>query len=272
MGARRLERMKRFVSLVFLALACSLACAAQPLLDVEKAICVSVNSSRQQAQVGPVVLDPVLSDVARKHSEEMLQGGYFGHNSPNDTCRTLRDRLRRQYRFCLSSAENLYKCEGYDRNELADSAMSAWLESPVHHKNLVNRRFNRLGIGVAQRGDMCIFTQVFSYEPVIVQSLEVVVDPSGYLIHLTALVAEGSRQGGLFVEGKRLMSWEAGPDGTFQADVRMTHPGTLDIGQLVGTREWSIETEIPIPPPNAPQPTHSWLPWRWPQALLHPSE
>jgi len=136
--------------------------AAQPLLDVEKAVFSSTNLSRKQFNVAPVTLDTVLSDLARKHSEEMLSSSYFSHHSPNEMCRTLRDRLKHCNWFCLSSAENLYKCEGAARSELADEAVDSWMHSPSHRQKLMNSRFNRVGIGLAGRGETYLFTQVFS--------------------------------------------------------------------------------------------------------------
>lgn len=223
---------------------------AQPLLDVEKGIGAATNAARLEVQVGPVVLDSVLSEAARRHSQEMLEKGYFGHTSPNEMCRTLRERLKGVNRFCLSTAENLYKCEGYPASKLVESSMESWLNSPVHQKNLLNKRFNRVGVGVARRRDEVVFTQVFSYEPVIIQDIQVILEPGGYRVRLDALVADGPRQGGLFVGGKRRADWQAGIDGIFTAEVLMP-AGTLEIGQLVGPLEWSVETEIPIPPPNA---------------------
>lgn len=256
------QGMKRFLGYVWAIWASCTLAIAQPLLDVEQAICASVNENRQQARVKSVVLDRVLSDVARKHSEDMLEQGYFSHVSSNAVCRTLRDRLKHGNRFCLAQAENLYKCEGYPREVLARSAMSEWLHSPTHHKHLLNHRFNRLGVGVAQQGGTSIFTQIFSYEPVILQSLEVIPDSGGYLVRLTALVAEGARQGGLFVEGRRQTNWHAGPDSTFTAEVRMPRAGMLQIGQLVGPRDWAIDTEVPIPPPQHDAEIQTWIP-RW---------
>ena len=225
---------------------------SQPLLDIEQALCDSANKARQQASVGPVVLDPVLSQVARTHSEEMLSQGYFSHTSPNEMCRTVNDRLKLCNRFCLSSAENLHKCVGYPLAALADLAMASWMDSPSHRRNMISGRFNRVGIGIANLGETYVFTQILSYEPVIVQSLEVALEPEGYRVRLSALVTDGAKEGGIFLDGKRLLNWHAGADGLFSAEMLLPKAGLLEIGQLVGVREWSIETEIPIPRPTAP--------------------
>ncbi|MBT9585634.1 CAP domain-containing protein [bacterium] len=238
--------MKRLALLGWL---CTRLAGSQPMMDVEQAICEATNKTRQQHSAGPVTLDSVLSDVARKHSEEMLEHGYFSHSSPTAMCRSLSDRLRNDHRYCLSSAENLYKCEGYAKEQLAESAMSNWMHSGSHRQNLINGRFNRVGVGIARQGPVVVFTQVFSYEPVIVQSLQVVPENQGFRVRLTALVADGPKQGGLFVDDRRKLNWEAGADGTFTAELLLPKAGLLQIGQLIGTREWSVDTEIPIPTP-----------------------
>jgi len=73
-------------------------------------------------------------------------------------------------------------------------------------------------------------------------------------------VTDGPRVGGLFVDGKRQASWEAGAEDTFTAELCLTKAGVLEIGQLVGTREGVIETEIPIPPPGIPVRVQGWMP------------
>ena len=223
---------------------------AQPFLDVETEVFNGTNQLRARDQIPPLTLDPLLSEIARGHSEEMLSKGYFSHDSPNSLCKDVRDRLKHGHRFCLTSAENLHKAQGFRRANLAKLAMDSWLESPSHHRNLVNKRFNRIGIGVAASGDTYLFTQVFSYEPVIVQTLDVSEEAGGFRVKISALIADGPREGGWFVDGKRQSNWNAGPDGMISTEVLLSKPGNLEIGQLVGTREWTVETEIPIPPPD----------------------
>lgn len=234
----------------------------QPLLDVEQATARATNELRAQIRATPLVLDPLLSEIARGHSEEMLTHQYFSHDSPNQLCKTVRDRLRFGHRFCLTSAENLHKCQGYNRGRLARLAIDSWMESPHHHRNMVNPRFNRVGIGVACKGDVYLFTQLFSYEPVIVQTLDVVPEGSGFRVRVSALVADGPREGGWFVDGKRQSSWAAGPDGIISTELILPRPGTLEIGQLVGLREWEVETTIPIPPPMM-HTKHGWTGFPW---------
>ena len=240
----------KLCALLLPVLFCWMPAAAQPLLDVERDVFEATNQLRSRSAAGPLVLDPLLCEIARGHSEEMLTKDYFSHTSPNQMCKNVQDRLKHGHRFCLSSAENLHKAQGYKRAMLAKMALASWLESPSHHRNLVNQRFNRIGVGIAAKGDIYLFTQVFSYEPVIVQSLDVTQEAGGFRVKITALVADGPREGGWFVDGKRQSAWTAGSDGMISTELLLPKPGNLEIGQLVGVREWVVETEIPIPPPD----------------------
>jgi hypothetical protein len=236
----------------------SLASAQEPpLIDVERSLAVGTNDLRARSNCHPLVLDPMLSDIARGHSEEMLSKKYFGHDSPNQMCKTVSDRLRYGHRFCLTSAENLHKSQGYSRSRLAKLAIDSWMESASHHRNMVNPRFNRVGIGIACKGDVYLFTQLFSYEPLIIQTLNCLPEGEGFRVKVTALVADGPKEGGWFVDGKRQSSWEAGPDGMISADLLLPRACSLEIGQLVGVRSWEVETTIPIPPPEM-HTKHTW--------------
>lgn len=223
---------------------------AQPNEDLERALCQATNDLRFRHNLRPLVFDTQLSEIARGHSEEMGLQGYFSHQSPNQLCKTIADRLRFGHRFCLSSAENLHKSNGYDRSRLIKVAVQSWMDSPHHYRNLINPRFNRVGIGIVNSKGTYIFTQLFSFEPIVIQALDVVSEGQGFRVKVKAQVADGAREGGWFVDGKRRESWTADPDGNISAELVFEKPGVLEIGQLAGVRLWEIETSIPIPPPE----------------------
>lgn len=250
--------MKSFVAGFLVLLLGTLAASGQPLLDVEQEILVASNEARATQNARPLVLDPVLSDIARGHSEEMLAKGFFGHESPNQLCKRVADRLKHGYRFCLTSAENLHRSEGYARHQLARMATRSWLDSARHRQNLLNPQFTRMGVGVVQKGETAVFTQVFSYEPILLESLDVQEDAGRFLVKIVATVVDGPTNGGWFVNGKRQASWTAGPDGKFSTDLVLSGPGELDIGQAEARMNWSVQTSIPIPPPDKHF-RHTWL-------------
>ncbi|MBS2034834.1 CAP domain-containing protein [bacterium] len=223
---------------------------AQTVGEVEDLVYRATCHQRQKYSLRQLEQDALLSEIARGHSEEMLTLSYFSHKSPNQLCETVRDRLRFGHRFSLTWAENLHKCDGYDANVIARQAVDCWMASPEHRHNLLNRSFNRVGVGVAHRNQTYLFTQLLSYETIAIDSLIVVPAPSGYQIEVRARVVEGPDQGSFFVNGLRRLDWKADASGCFCAQIQMQQPGLLEIGQAAGTRLWQVETSIPIPPPE----------------------
>lgn len=225
----------------------------QSLSDVEQKIGAEINRYRVSHGLQPLLYDIKLSDIARGHSADMLTNQYFSHNSPTPSWRTVQDRLRGGWRFTASSAENLHKTEGCPPAALAEDAVKSWIASPPHHKNLANQRFNRTGIGLASQGGVCLFTQLFSYEPIMVEDIRLVPDGPGYQVTVTALVTDGPRQGSFFFQGKRLGDWQADEAGRFIFLASLPGPGMIEIGQLVANHDWSIELSVPVPLPPGPK-------------------
>jgi len=231
---------------------------AEPVVEIENSVFEATNKVRLSHALRRLDSDPLLIEIARGHSEEMLERRYFSHNSPNQLCETVRDRLRFGHEFFLSSAENLHKCQGYDLGLVAQQAVDSWMDSPAHRRNLLNVQFNRVGVGVAVKKQTVLFTQLFSYEPLAIDSLVVTPEGPGYQVEIKAKVLEGPTQGCFFVDGKRCLDWVAEPDGSFRGSIRMP-AGNLEIGQTTGQRLWQVETSIPIPPPERHF-KHTWLP------------
>ncbi len=114
-----------------------------------------INQERARAGLVPLVMDETMREVARQHSREMFELGYFGHESP--VTGSPADRLLRAgVRFGVAG-ENL----AYAPNvRLAHEGLMA---SPGHRANILNPQFRRVGIGAVRselRGIM--FTQEFA--------------------------------------------------------------------------------------------------------------
>lgn len=240
-----------------------LQCQAQPLDATEREICKLTNDYRATHHLSAVVLDSTLSEIARGHSEEMLTRGFFAHESPNQICKRVSDRLRFGYRFCLTSAENLHKTQGYPVGMYAKASFASWSDSPSHRRNLLNPQYNRTGIGVAHKGNVALFTQIFTYEPILIETMDVTEASGGYEVNVKGRVADGPPRGSWFVNGKRTESWEADETGAFSSRLFLAGPGELDVGQADGRLSWSVQTTIPIPPPIKHF-RHTSLDWKLP--------
>ena len=112
--------------------------------DLETKMLGMVNEERKKEGLKPLVADPELTKVARKHSVDMFAKGYFSHHSPEK--RSLFDRIREAHLTYRIAGENL---------ALAPSlamAHQGLMKSPGHRENIMRPAFGRLGIGIMDGG------------------------------------------------------------------------------------------------------------------------
>ena len=229
--------------LAFLVLLTAPALAVESREALAQRILVLSNQARQQAGLRPLSLDPHVSQAAQQHSQEMDMLGYFGHSSPLAQFSTLLKRMNSSGYYGLTSGENLYREQGYAPARTAERAVQSWLDSPQHRKNLLNARYNRMGLGISVSGTRCTITQDLAYSAIEVVSQRVQATGHGYHLSLLCQVSDGPQMGAFIYQGKRCANWVADPQGQFQLEVDLPGPGTVALGQAVGERDWVIETE-----------------------------
>ncbi|MFN8611826.1 MAG: CAP domain-containing protein [Vulcanimicrobiota bacterium] len=220
--------------------------AAPPALpSVETRIVEMCNEIRKQRGLGPLEVRLDLQSAAAVHSSDMWDAKFFGHSNPANSADTLARRLQAAGVAGLSSAENLFRCEGYQTTQLAETAVASWMASPAHRANLLNPKFNCIGVSVCGTGGSYVFTQDFSSEAVSILSREVRRGTDGgYQLCLRARVCSGPREGAILLDGRRIANWTAAADGSFEVTAPLATLGTVQIGQLVGPRSWDVETEF----------------------------
>ena len=116
----------------------------RPRPDLEQKMLDMVNQERAAAGLRPVIADPELTEVARRHSADMFARGYFAHDTPEG--RTPFDRMRDANVTFLTAGENL---------ALAPTlpvAHNGLMNSPGHRANILRPQFGRLGIGIMDGG------------------------------------------------------------------------------------------------------------------------
>lgn len=131
--------------------------SAPSATSVEGSSYTRINQSRRDDGKGELVLDPVLSEIARAHSRRMRDEGFFGHDDPSGA--GLVDRLRAAGVSFSLAGENLALVDGV--SDPARSAHEMLMSNPAHRGNILDGRYTEVGIGVAQRGDGYWITQVF---------------------------------------------------------------------------------------------------------------
>lgn len=142
--------------------------ASQPQrIDVLRQMALELaNQDRVRHRLPTLRADSLLSKVAQRHAEDMLQRNYFSHYSPEG--RTPSDRFAAAGGH-RGVAENLLMLRdsslvnatiGFDRLAFFERG---WMGSPGHRQNLLDRRYGRFGFGLAVSGDRLYAVQLFSF-------------------------------------------------------------------------------------------------------------
>jgi uncharacterized protein YkwD len=127
--------------------------AAAPAADDPAAhVLALVNAERAAAGCGPLSADGRLAGVARAHSEDMRDRGFFDHVNL--------DGLDPFDRADRAGARALAENIAQGQRDAAD-VMTSWMNSPGHRANILDCRLTRLGVGVAQGGGGPWWTQLF---------------------------------------------------------------------------------------------------------------
>jgi uncharacterized protein YkwD/uncharacterized membrane protein required for colicin V production len=114
-----------------------------------------LNQERARAGAPPVERDEALTIVAREHSQDMWERGYFAHVNPDGESPV--DRLRRHGIGYLRAGENLALAP------TVEIAHRGLLNSPGHRKTMLDPAYGKVGIGVVDGGRYGkMFTQNFT--------------------------------------------------------------------------------------------------------------
>lgn len=105
-----------------------------------------INEERNQRNLAPLELDPVLVKVAREHSRDMAQRGYFGHLSPAPEITTPLDR----YASALGRRPEGVVGENVGRSPQPVMGLVHlhMMESPEHKANILDTEYVRVGVGI----------------------------------------------------------------------------------------------------------------------------
>jgi uncharacterized protein YkwD len=116
-----------------------------------------VNTSRQEAGLGPVASHGLISAVAEDHSQWMAQSGGLTHQGPNGE--QLGDRLQAASVRYSRAGENLGFVQG--ANDAALHLHNELMRSGEHRANILGPGYQVAGIGVAVKGGQVWATQIF---------------------------------------------------------------------------------------------------------------
>ena len=116
----------------------------KPRPDLEAKMLELVNEERREQGLAPLRPDPEATRVARAHSEDMFERGYFSHVTPEGE--TPFERMREGGLRFRAAGENL----AFART--LPMAHQGLMESPGHRANILRPAFGRVGIGILDGG------------------------------------------------------------------------------------------------------------------------
>lgn len=128
--------------------------------SLERAMFERLNADRKKKGLAPLAYDDRLADIARYHSRDMRDAGFFGHDSP--TTGSPQDRVDRAGYLALESRENVAQAPD------VATAQDQLLASPGHYANIMADTVTHVGIGVVRDKEVpgqvrgYYFTQLFA--------------------------------------------------------------------------------------------------------------
>ncbi|MBA1333659.1 MAG: hypothetical protein HPY66_0052 [Firmicutes bacterium] len=112
----------------------------------EKEMIQYINEERVKAGVKPLQVDTELSKGARMKSQDMVDNGYFAHNSPTyGSPFDMMNSLGIKYR---AAGENIA------RNSSVLKAHVSLMNSEGHRKNILNPNYTHVGVGIVSNSSM----------------------------------------------------------------------------------------------------------------------
>lgn len=129
-------------------------CAAGAEMKRE-VILATMNQVRRGARLRPLQFEKRLQKAAQFKADDMVRVGYFSHTGIDG--KKPWDLVEEAGYAYAKVAENL--AEG---QQTPEALRDAWMESPAHRENVLEKRFVHTGIGIARRGARYVVVQVFA--------------------------------------------------------------------------------------------------------------
>jgi len=119
----------------------------------------ALNEERANAGLPPLAIDGRLVGLARERSNDMVTRDYFSHTTPEG--KMIFDFLDARGIYSPYAGENLARTNG-EANQAVQLAVSGFMNSGTHRRNVLNSHYTHLGIGEATSPEgMKYFALVF---------------------------------------------------------------------------------------------------------------
>ena len=115
---------------------------------VRATLCL-LNNARARHGLPKLRLSRKLGRAARHHSADMARRGYFSHDSRSGA--SFLDRIRRAGYLRRARQWSVGENIAWGTGNLSTprSIVRAWMNSPGHRANILNRRFREIGVGIS---------------------------------------------------------------------------------------------------------------------------
>ncbi|MDI1278709.1 CAP domain-containing protein [Methylobacter sp.] len=155
--------------------------------ELERQIHQQINRVRQNHGLSQLDRDELLAAIARKHSSDMASFHFFNHTNlqgegPVERAKNLGWNKKKQAdanTWAIGPGENIFMNNLYDKvitikengvavkkeyvwktqEEIAQSTVQGWMDSPPHRKNILSPKYDQQGIGVAISGHEIYVTE-----------------------------------------------------------------------------------------------------------------
>jgi len=190
-----IEIMKRILSMCIFCLGVALYLVAadteaKPEItaaELERQIHQQINRVRQNHGLSQLDRDELLAAIARKHSSDMASYHFFSHTNlqgegPVERAKNLgwdKKKQRDPNTWVIGPGENIFMNNLYDKvvtikendvavkkeyawktqEEIVQSTVQGWMDSPPHRKNILSPNYDQQGIGVTISGHEIYVTE-----------------------------------------------------------------------------------------------------------------
>jgi uncharacterized protein YkwD len=106
----------------------------------------TINMDRKVRGLHLLQLDPVLTELAQAHAQDMIDNNYYSHTNLEGA--TYDDRLKSRGIVLNWVGENFYATNCTE--DQASECATRWLMGDESHRNsILNRNYHKVGVGVA---------------------------------------------------------------------------------------------------------------------------
>jgi uncharacterized protein YkwD len=130
--------------------------AQQPYIDdaAEARLVQLLNQSRAEQGLSPLTVDNRLTQAARKHTQLMVQHAALSHQFPGEP--------PMQTRFSDAELPSDREGENVALSQDISSAHQELIDSPPHRANILDPKYNAVGVGVIRSGPNLYVTEDFA--------------------------------------------------------------------------------------------------------------